>query len=172
LLVLLVGPKGSGKSHVGRLLEARLGVRFFHVEPLWMEYHAECDREGRTRDLAEGAERVVRTLSEELRVHRTVCVETTGASAVILASLVTLVPEEERVCVRVEAPLDVCLERIRRRDPTDQIPMKESMIRRVHEQSRTADVPYDIRLENVSLSEDEVIEALLPWLGAGHRPLG
>src|SRR5688572_13495016 len=36
MFVILVGAKGSGKSHIGRILEARLGVHFFHVEPLWL----------------------------------------------------------------------------------------------------------------------------------------
>jgi shikimate kinase len=49
MFVMLVGPEGSGKSHVGRVLEKHLGVRFFHVEPLWLDYYAECQRAGDSR---------------------------------------------------------------------------------------------------------------------------
>jgi shikimate kinase len=34
MFIVLVGPKGSGKSHIGRTLERELGVLFFHVEPV------------------------------------------------------------------------------------------------------------------------------------------
>ena len=46
MLVILVGPKGSGKSHLGRLLERRFGIHFFHVEPLWMRYDADSQAAG------------------------------------------------------------------------------------------------------------------------------
>jgi shikimate kinase len=59
MLVLLVGPKGSGKSHIGRILEQQLGVSFFHVEPLWMSYYAECQASGRQPVITEGIAKVL-----------------------------------------------------------------------------------------------------------------
>jgi len=90
MFVLLVGPKGSGKSHIGRILERRLGVSFFHVEPLWMSYHAECARSGRRPDIPEGIARIHPLIADALRAHEHVCVETTGASPEILDDLLSL----------------------------------------------------------------------------------
>lgn len=36
MLVLIVGPKGSGKSHIGRLLHGSFGVHYIDLEPYWL----------------------------------------------------------------------------------------------------------------------------------------
>lgn len=66
MFILLVGPKGSGKSHIGRIIERRLGVHFFHVEPLWMAYHAQCKSLGRKPTVAEGIRAVHPKIAEAL----------------------------------------------------------------------------------------------------------
>ena len=167
MLVLLVGPKGSGKSHIGRLLEAHLGVRFFHVEPLWMAYHAECRAAGRPPVLAEGIARVHPRIAQALREHEHVCIETTGASPEILVDLLSLAPEPERLVARVEAPLELCLERIVSRNPTHQIPMDLEGVRQVHALSESLALRADLVVENSDLPEAEILarfrEALNPF---------
>lgn len=158
MLVVLVGPKGSGKSHIGRVLERRLGAHFFHVEPLWMAYYAECRRAGREPGIPEGVARVHPRIAEALRAHDLVCVETTGASREILDALLSLTPPAERLAVRVAAPLEVCLERIAARDPSVQIPMDPEMICKVHALSETADVPLAFTVKNTDLTDDEIAD--------------
>lgn len=92
------------------------------------------------------------------------CVETTGASPEILADLLALHPRADTLVVRVRAPLDVCLERIARRDQTDQIPMEADMIRRVHALSEAAAVDAALTLENRALDDDAIVAAF-----AGRR---
>ncbi len=60
MFVLLVSPKGSGKSHIGRTLEKHLGVLFFHVEPLWLEYYAECQASWRQPVISESGTATLR----------------------------------------------------------------------------------------------------------------
>lgn len=165
VLILLIGPKGSGKSHIGRLLESSLGVHFFHVEPHWMAYNAECARRGREPSIPEGVRRIHPALAAALQEHRHVCVETTGASREILDDLMSFGESRGLVLASIRAPLSVCLERIRSRDPTHQIPMEENAIRRVHEMGEALDVPFDIDLENVSLSDEEILQAFARHMG-------
>lgn len=154
---MLVGPKGSGKTHVGRLLEAHLGVRFFHVEPLWMEYHAACAAAGRPVSLPEGIARIHPHIADALAEHPRVCVETTGASPEILHDLLALGARAGLLLVRVAAPLPVCLARIRRRDPTHQIPLDEDAVRTVHARSTALDLPFDVVLHNADLDDDDLL---------------
>lgn len=173
MFILLVGPKGSGKSHIGRLLEADLGVHFFHVEPLWMSYYADCARDGRAPAIAEGIVRVRPAIQQALSRHRHVCIETTGASTEILQDLLTVAAPEETLLVRVRAPLSVCLERVVSRDQTHQIPMEEEMIRRVHALAEQVELPFAIDLENVSLTEQEVLAPFRNLLRVRfHEPEG
>ena len=157
MFILLVGPKGSGKSHIGRVLEARLGVHFFHVEPLWLAYHADCKAADRQTNVAEGIARVHPALARALDEHSHVCVETTGASVEILDALLSLRPRSETIIARVTAPLDLSLQRIATRDQTDQIPLDMETVRKVHALSESLILDSDIALNNVRLTEEEIV---------------
>lgn len=157
MLVVLLGPKGSGKSHIGRVVQRELGVHFFHVEPLWMAYYAECRSAGRTPSLEEGIRAVHPKLSEALASHEHVCVETTGASPEILTDLLTLRPASDTLIVRVNAPLELCLHRIANRDPAHQIPVDTETIEKVYRLSTSVEVCAAITLDNVALSDAEIV---------------
>lgn len=165
MLIILVGPKGSGKSHIGRLLEKRLGVLFFHVEPLWMDYYAECRSSGREPEISGGISRICPSIVGVLRENGNVCVETTGASKEILNALLSLEHPSRTLLVRISAPLETCLERIAKRDQTGQIPMNVESIRKVHEAcEEILDDPeweFPIRpaliLENRNLAESNIL---------------
>ena len=164
MLILLVGPNGGGKSHVGRLLESRLGVRFFHVEPHWMAYHAACADAGRPVSITEGVAHIHPLIEEALEGGGHVCVETTGASAEILDGLLSLGRRFGLLLVRVEAPLPVCLRRVAARDRADQIPMGEAGIREVYARSASVELPYDVVLDNAALADEEILR---PFREAG-----
>jgi len=165
MLIILAGPKGSGKSHIGRLLEKRLGVLFFHVEPLWMDYYAECRSSGRKPETSMGIARICPSIVAALRDNGYVCVETTGASKEILNALLSLEHPSRTLLVRISAPLETCLERIAKRDQTEQIPMNVESSRKVHEAcEEILDDPvwdFPIRpahiLENTNLTEIEIL---------------
>lgn len=165
MLVVLVGPKGSGKSHVGRIIERGLGVHFFHVEPLWMAYYAECRAAGREPAIPEGIAVVHPRIAEALAAHRDVCIETTGASPEILHALLGLAPPGQTLVVRVTAPLERCLERIAARDQTHQIPMDVDSIRKVHALSEAAAVTPTLTLRNDALDEHAITTAFARALG-------
>jgi len=170
VFILLVGPKGSGKSHIGRTLERRLGIPFFHVEPLWMAYHAECKASGRDPSIAEGISRVHPLIAAALREHEHLCVETTGASPEILADLVSIAGSSKLLVARVSAPLDLCLHRIAARDQENQIPADAETIRKVYALSLAAPLHADLRLENEALSEGDIVSAFESALRPPRRP--
>jgi shikimate kinase/limonene-1,2-epoxide hydrolase len=163
MLIILVGPKGSGKSHIGRVLEKHLGVFFFHVEPLWMRYYSERQASGRQPVISEGIARVHPQIVDALRDHKHVCVETTGASAEILKDLLSLNPSRT-VVARVSAPLELCRERIANRDPTHQIPMDGESLRKVYTLSQSSQLDPHLTLENVQLTEAEIVSRFRDFL--------
>jgi hypothetical protein len=164
MFILLVGPKGSGKSHIGRVLERQLGVRFFHVEPLWMAYLSECREAGRLPVIPEGIALVHPEIRRALAEHGSLCVETTGASQEILDGLMALSPREKTIIARITAPVDLCLERAETRDPAQQIPMDAETIRNVNAMSEAAWVDADLEIANEGLSDEEIVAAFRPHL--------
>jgi shikimate kinase len=157
VLIILIGPKGSGKSHIGRLLERELGVHFFHVEPHWMAFQDECRKTGIEPDIPTGIRRIHPLIADALAKHSFVCVETTGASNEILDDLLSFGEHGQQLLVNVRAPLSLCLNRIAERDPTEQIPLSPAEIEKVHALSSAVALPFDIVLENTSLDEDEIL---------------
>ncbi len=168
MLILLVGPKGSGKSHIGRMLERQLGVHFFHVEPLWMSYYAECRAAGREPSIAEGIARVHPRIVDALGTHEHVCVETTGAAAEILGDLLSLAQPSKTLVARVAAPLELCLERIAARDQSNQIPMDIETIRKVYALSNAVQLQADLTLPNERLGEAEIVSMFRNALNCAH----
>jgi len=77
---------GAAVALAGRGGTARFGVHFFHVEPPWLAYHAECKASNREPVIAEGIAKVHPELIRALDKHVHVCVETTGASPEIWRS--------------------------------------------------------------------------------------
>src|SRR5450755_1893861 len=69
-LLVLVGPKGSGKTHVGAVLEARLGVRFVRVEPIFLAL----------RNQVEALTEVERQVDRALAEAQVVAIESTALS--------------------------------------------------------------------------------------------
>ena len=159
MLILLVGPKGSGKSHIGRLLETKFGVHFFHVEPHWIAYHADCEREARPQQISEGIARIHPMIRRSLDLNDHVCVETTGASPEILGDLMSIGTDYGLLCVSVTAPLSICLERIKSRPSEHQIPVSEEVVTRIHELSGEVRLAFDIVLENLKLTDAEILRA-------------
>ena len=160
MFVLLVGPKGSGKSHVGRILERRLGVHFFHVEPLWMSYFAECKAMSRTPTIPDGIRIIHPRIRDALLIQAHVCVETTGASPEILSDLLSLAPKRDTLVIRLAAPLELCLQRVASRDQKHQIPMDVENIRTVYQLSTSAEINATLVLENSVLSEAQIVRLL------------
>jgi predicted kinase len=165
MFVVLVGPKGSGKSHIGRILERQLGVFFFHVEPFWMDYYAKCRASGDSPTIPEGIDTVHPHIRRALREHEHVCVETTGASPEILSALLALEDSSKTIVARISAPLELCLERISVRDTANQIPMDADSIRKVHALSVASEIRAEIELENQALSDAEIVSAFQSAMG-------
>lgn len=167
MLILLIGPKGSGKSHIGRVLERHLGVHFLHVESLWLAYHRECAEAGRQPNIGEGISRIHPLIEQSLRRHTHVCVETTGASGEILSNLLSRPESNSVLTVRVRSSLALCLTRIAARESSEQIPADEARIRLAHRLSERCAVEHDVDLDNnADLSDDEIVCAIGPHFSA------
>ncbi len=155
-LYILIGPKGSGKSHIGELVERRLGIPFFRVEPVFMDI-----RRGRAPDdpdyIREGfglAEEMIRRM---LAKHEEVRNSSTGAAEEFRNMLERLRDAARLLPIRVDAPFDLCLERIRSRDQSLQIPVSDDMIRHMDRLSRNAEFDFVATLRNTDLTEQDIV---------------
>lgn len=165
LVILLFGPKGAGKSTIGRVLERELGGHFLEVEAIAKRVLAAAQG---VIDEAY-AERALNAIVAEVeRIstrHTFIVIETTGASKHTSCFIESLRRKHEVRLVRVRAEKRVCAERIARRDAARQIDVSSEMIERMHERTEAWGLPWDIELENdAPLTEEQILERLRPLL--------
>jgi shikimate kinase len=154
--VVLVGPKGAGKTTIGRMVEAALGARFVDVEAVAKRALAEA---GGAIDEAY-ARRAFGMILEEVeaaaRGAPAVVLETTGASAETPRFLAALRERFETVLVRVTASHAVCERRIQ---------VGPDLVREMHARSLALSLAWDVEIDNeAGVGEAEVVRALRPYL--------
>jgi len=164
-VVLLVGPKGAGKSTIGQLLATRLGVRFLRVEPLFLEVRAALgpshpDYERR------GFEAVLSGLVDALAGHDVVCFESTGVSD-HLPWLLSEIRKAARLhLVRVCAGPESCLERVRNRDASIHIPVSDDQVERINVRAAGVVLPWSAEIDNGGpFDADGIVEEVRGLLG-------
>jgi shikimate kinase len=164
-LILLVGPKGAGKSTIGRMIEAELGARFVEVEAIAKAVLAQS---GGTID--EGYARrafaaIVAHLATLAPAHPLLVIETTGASSGTAELLAALRAQHTVRIVRVDARADLCDARIASRDAARHVAVPAGLVREMYLRSTSLELPWDLVLDNNGpLTAAEVARAVAPLI--------
>ncbi|MCK6537628.1 MAG: GNAT family N-acetyltransferase [Polyangiaceae bacterium] len=144
-VVVLIGPKGAGKSRLGALLDRVFGLRFLPVEPLWVEHAASPrDADWETR----GYLKVAGAVADELTRHAAVVIEVTGAAPSTPVFLRALESAGALHRVRVEASLGHCLGRVQRRDPVGHVPVSLERVAEINQAAARAALDCEQRFDN------------------------
>jgi shikimate kinase len=146
-IIVLVGPKGSGKSTIGDLLATELGIHFLRVEPLFLGVRTQF---GASHPQYEqhGFDLVLKSLRDALQQHDTVCFETTGASAHVPWLLSDLEKHARVLAVHILLEPDQCLERIRGRDASIHMPVSDDQVERINAIATKVVLPWAAEIDN------------------------
>ncbi|NTU82610.1 MAG: AAA family ATPase [Chloroflexales bacterium] len=143
-LLLLVGPKGSGKSFIGELLERELGVPYVRPEAVVLQLRAS----GRVPTVAESLGAIVAATEAQARAAQALTLDTTGAFDDLDTYLQALARFSRVRLVQVYAPPEMCLARIRARDQSAHIPVQEELIGQINARSLALRLPYELVIDN------------------------
>jgi shikimate kinase len=172
-VLLLVGPKGAGKTTIAEMLARRADAHFVEAEAISKRVLAACDgvidESYARRAFTAIADEVDRLAAAGQRL---LVLETTGASDEAPAFFARLRARHDLRLVRIHAGLATCVERIATRDTTRQIAVPDDLVRRMHERTEALRLAWDLELVNdPPLDEGTVVEAFVPLLG-GDRATG
>jgi shikimate kinase len=155
-VLVLVGPKGSGKTYIGSLVERELGVYFLRVEPIFLQNIRSSRLTGTALD-EEGYLKVLAEMDSVLTREPGIIIESTGASDAFPAFLHALRSRYEVTLVSIRTPLERCLERVRSRDQTMHIPVSDDRVAEINERAAVVRLPWDLEIDNSGPASSDVI---------------
>lgn len=157
-IIILIGPKGAGKSYIGRLIEKTYGCHFLHVELIFLDVQK---RGLPFEEYVTTGYRLVHEAVEAL-VQQKQCVifETIGIADAFLELLTSLKKKYVVCLIQVRVPLHTALERVLSRDQTHQIQLDKEVIVHMNEQSLRVKLEYDLILENEQATDAQLLQQL------------
>ena len=156
---ILIGPKGSGKSHVGTVLKKYFGIPFLNVDTLGLENIPKSKLIGEAL-IKEGFHFEEEEIAKILQTEDSVAFEATGSHAYFFVVLNRLRSSYTVKLIRISAPLDKCRERMATRDQTKNIPVSSESIQSINERALMVRLPWDLELDNsVDISEGTIVAA-------------
>ncbi len=167
-MVVLVGPKGSGKTTIGRMLERHPGVHFLNVETIArrvLEAMGKVIDENYARRAFDEILSAIRSIEEQ---HEVIVIETTGASEETPRFLAALGERYDLRLVRIHARPETCAARIHSRDQSAQIQVSAELIEEMLKRSMALSLPWDLEIDNdPAMPAEEVERAFAPLLRGG-----
>jgi hypothetical protein len=159
-ILLLVGPKGAGKTYLGTRLERKAGIPFVRVEPIWLEIARTEQLKGEAYDNA-GQARVLSAVEDALRGSPRVALESTGTAPWFPSFLESLGLLGRVAAIRIRAPAAVCLSRVRCRPGQDHIPLSDDRVQEINAIADSIQLPWALILDNNTQGDADTFVELI-----------
>lgn len=155
-IFLLTGPKGSGKSFIGRLFEKHFCIPFVRVED-WakkVKRDRSVEDEAYIKDVFAAIEEGI---VQAIRDRDALVFESTGLTEHFDAMPANLKAAYKVVLIKIDAPLETCLTRVRSRDPAIHVDVSDAQVERINALVRQKDLKCDFVIENARAAVDELV---------------
>ena len=155
-VIILVGPKGSGKSFIGSLIDKELGIPFLRVEPIFLANMRRSRATGDALD-AEGYHQVAAAIDRALTGEKCLVIESTGAADAFSDFFLALRARYEVLLVSIKAPPDICLERVHSRDQSTHIAVSDDRVSEINQRAVQVRLPWNLEIDNSGPAEPKAI---------------
>jgi shikimate kinase len=163
-LHILIGPKGSGKTFIGSLLQRRLGIPFLRVEDIALAVKRERSHqdESYVREVFGAIEAAVR---ERLQTSRELVIESTGLTEAFDSMLARLEQDITVNLVRVRAEAETCLRRVKQRDQSVHVDVSDVHVKQINEMVAAKTWPFKGEIDNQAADEAALVTAFESAVG-------
>lgn len=158
-IYLLIGPKGSGKSYIGSLMEKQFSVKFIRVED-WakkVKMNREIDNQDYIKEVFHAIENGIR---QELTKYNHIVFESTGLSAYFDVMFENLQRDFDLKTIRIIAQEELCLKRVQTRDQSIHVNVSDNDVKRINEQVRQKGFITEFSIINNDKTDLELIREL------------
>ena len=158
-IYLLVGPKGSGKSYIGSLIDNQFSVKFLRVED-WAR-SVKKDRDVFDKEYVKEVFRAIENgIRKQLDEHDKIVFESTGLSEDFDTMLHSLRSDFDVKTIGVIADDKLCLERVKSRDQSIHVNVSDEQVRKINAEVKAKGMKTDFAIRNNDKTDMELIEAL------------
>jgi predicted kinase len=146
-IFLLIGPKGSGKSHIGSLFESKFGIKFVRVENWALEIIKDrsVNDDAYIREIFDVIEEGIR---EEMATYKNLVFESTGLSSHFDKMLKQLQDDFHVITIQVQADRELCLRRLKSRDQSVHVRVSDEQVGVINKLIADKEIKTDFVIDN------------------------
>lgn len=150
-LFMLIGPKGSGKTHIGTIVNQYTDIVFLRVEPIWLALKSGED----------GWEKVEENIDTMFQTHNKIMIESLGVGEGFDRLHTSLAKKYLIKMIRVYADLDTCFNRVKNRDNAEHIRVSDDRVIEFNKTAATVKHDWNLEINNNDLATDvEIVKAI------------
>lgn len=154
-LIILIGPKGSGKTYIGSFVQEKLDIEFFRVEDVWMKLK---ERRFSPDYIQKGYLKVEEEIHRKFEETNKLIIETTAADIESIKFIARLKNCFIIKLIKVNSSSETCLKRIKIRDQLVHVPISDDRIEEINKKSMMNDLSFDLVINNENISNEEIID--------------
>jgi shikimate kinase len=147
ILYMLIGPKGSGKTHIGTLVNRYTDIVFLRVEPVWLGLKPGED----------GWKKVEAVIDSMFQMHNKVMIESLGIGEGFSEFYAALAKKYFIKMIRVYADLQACFTRVKNRNNAEHIAVSDDKVIEFNKIAATVTYNWDLEINNNDPAADEDI---------------
>jgi len=147
ILFMLIGPKGSGKTHIGTLVNQHTDILFLRVEPIWLSLKPDED----------GWKKVEAAIDTMFQKRDKVMIESLGIGEGFGKFHTSLAEKYSIKLIRVYADLETCFTRVKTRNNAEHIPVSDDRVTEFNQVASAVTYDWDLEINNNEFATDEHI---------------
>ena len=150
-LFMLVGPKGSGKTHIGMLVNQHTDIAFLRVEPIWLGLKPNED----------GWNKVEAVIDAMFQKQDKVMIESLGIGEGFGKFHASLAEKYSIKMIRVYADLETWFTRVKTRNNVEHIAVSDVKVAEFNKTASAVTYNWDLEIDNNNPASDkDIINAI------------
>jgi len=154
---ILIGPKGSGKTYIGKLIEKELNIKFLDVEPYFLVF-SEDYKNIKKNSFNESWKKIEIELSRQLEHIDKIIFESIGTFYSFKNFLKRLLKKYNVKLIKINTSLELSLKRIENRDNSNHVKMNKDIIKNINNIAIIEEYPYNLIIDNENSSDKKIVD--------------
>ena len=148
---MLIGPKGSGKTYIGTIVEKNTDIYFLRVENIWLKLNRNEN----------GWTKVEEEIDMAFKSCDKIMIENLGAGDGFRHFYASLNKKYIIKLIRVLTDLNICLSRVMMRNNENHIPVSDEKVIEYNKIASQVDLDWDVEIDNNGpASESKILFAI------------